>query len=61
MGSMLAVIDTARGMSPPRRTPTRKALRQLAEVLETMAATEFDGWSTFVAEVRRRARAQVVH
>lgn len=61
MGVTLAAIDIAREMSPPRRTPTKKAFREYADALEKMAAAEFEGWSSFVAEVRRRARAKVVH
>ena len=61
MGGMLAAIDIARKMTPPRRTPTKRAFRQYADALEKMAAAEFDGWSAFVAEVRRRAQAEVLH
>jgi hypothetical protein len=61
MGSILAAIDIAREMTPPRSTPSKRALRQYADVLEKMAVTEFDGWTSFVAEVRRRTRAEVLH
>ena len=61
MGTILAAIDTARTMTPPRRMPTKMAFREYADALEKMAAIEFDGWSSFVAEVRRRSQGKVVH
>ncbi len=61
MGAILAAIDTAREMNPPRRTPTKRAFREYADALDKMAAADFDGWRSFVAEVRRQSRSTTVH
>ena len=57
MGLHLGTLDTIRSLAPPRRTPTKKALRQLADALDNLALESFGAdWPEFVAALRRHVK-----